>query len=129
MTTLAGSNPCAATASRHFCQYRWTSLAVLAARLRYGQGVDVRDLEGPEFDLVQELIEGFSAAEIARLWNLSERAVGARIRVVFAKLGVSNVRQLRQKEEAEAPTRGSAPSSRGTGTHGSRRTTGTSTAG
>jgi hypothetical protein len=58
VTTLAGSNPCAATASSHFCQYRWTSLAVLAATLRCGQGVEVRDLEGPEFQLVQELIEG-----------------------------------------------------------------------
>jgi len=63
--------------------------------------VEVGDLEGPEFELVQELIEGFSAPEIARRWDLSERAVRARIRVVFAKLGVSNVRELRQKEQAE----------------------------
>ena len=63
--------------------------------------MEAGDLEGPEFELVQELIEGFSAPEIARRWDLSERTVRARIRVVFAKLGVSNVRQLRQKEQAE----------------------------
>lgn len=70
-------------------------------RLRYGHGVEVGDLEGPEFELVQELIEGFRAPEIARRWNLSEGAVRARIRVVFAKLGVSNLRDLREKEQAE----------------------------
>jgi hypothetical protein len=33
--------------------------------------------------------------------NLSERAAWARIRVIFAKLGVSNARELRRKEQAE----------------------------
>ena len=63
--------------------------------------MEVGDLEGLEFKLVQELIEGFSAPEIAQRFDLSERAARARIRVVFAKLGVSNARELRQKAAAE----------------------------
>ena len=62
--------------------------------------MEVGDLEGPEFELMQEVINGFSAPEIARRWQLSERAVRARVRVVFAKLGVSNLRELREKQQA-----------------------------
>jgi DNA-binding CsgD family transcriptional regulator len=74
---------------------------LLGARLRYGHGVELGDLERSEFELVQELIEGFSANEIAQRSNLSERAVRTHIRLVFAKLGVTNRRELREKEQVE----------------------------
>jgi Bacterial regulatory proteins, luxR family len=64
--------------------------------------VEIGELERPEFELVQELIEGLGAPQIAQRWNLPERAVRAKIRVVFAKLGVTNLRQLREKEQAES---------------------------
>jgi hypothetical protein len=76
--------------------------AVLTAQLRYGQGVEIGDLEGPEFEIAQLLIEGFNAPEVAQRLNLSARAARARIRVVYAKLGVTNLRELREKEQVES---------------------------
>jgi hypothetical protein len=48
------------------------------------------------------LAEGFGARDIAVRLDLSERAVAGRIRVIFAKLGVANRRQLRAKMDADA---------------------------
>jgi hypothetical protein len=63
--------------------------------------MEVRDLEGPELEIAGLLIDGHSAPHVAQRLNLSERAARARIRVIFAKLGVSNALELRRKEQAE----------------------------
>jgi DNA-binding NarL/FixJ family response regulator len=59
--------------------------------------VEVGDLEGSDFEIAQDLIDGLTAPHVAQRFNLSERAARARIRVVFAKLGVSNGRELRER--------------------------------
>jgi DNA-binding CsgD family transcriptional regulator len=77
--------------------------------------MEVRDLKSSDFEIAQDLIEGFSAPHIARRLNLSERAAGARIRVIFAKLGVSNreeLRHRRRQKSGDITTRGFAPSLR-----------------
>lgn len=76
--------------------------SLLADMRCYGQPVEVRDLTGFDLEIAQELIEGSPAPHIAQRLNLSERAAKARIQVIFAKLGVSNRRELRHKAAAEA---------------------------
>lgn len=64
--------------------------------------MEVRDLRGSDLEIAQELIEGCPAPLIAQRLNLSERAARARIRVISAKLGVTNRQELRHKATAEA---------------------------
>lgn len=59
--------------------------------------MELNDLEGPEFEIAQMANEGFSARHIAARLGLSERAAAARLRIVFAKLGVRDRRELRTK--------------------------------
>ena len=56
--------------------------------------MDVEDLEGLEREIAELAYEGFAAPHIALKLRLSEREAAARIRVVLAKLGVRNRREL-----------------------------------
>lgn len=64
--------------------------------------MEVEDLTGTDFEIAQLAAEGFGAPHIAGMLDLSESAARARIRVVFAKLGVRNRPELREKMAASA---------------------------
>jgi Bacterial regulatory proteins, luxR family len=59
--------------------------------------MELNDLDGPEFEIAQMAAEGFSVRHIAARLDLTERAAAARLRIVFAKLGVRDRRELRTK--------------------------------
>jgi DNA-binding CsgD family transcriptional regulator len=64
--------------------------------------VEVDDLEGREFDIAQSLAEGLPTPAIAQELGVSESVARSRIRVVLAKLGVSNRRELRAKIDRDS---------------------------
>jgi DNA-binding NarL/FixJ family response regulator len=74
-----------------------TRLHVRIRGISYGPRMDVEDLEGQDREIAELAYEGFAGPHIALKLGLSERAAAARIRVVFAKLGVRNRRELRAK--------------------------------
>jgi DNA-binding CsgD family transcriptional regulator len=62
--------------------------------------MEVDDLDSAGQEVAELAAEGFSAPAIAARVGLTERAARARIKVVFAKLGVRNRRDLRAKMTA-----------------------------
>jgi DNA-binding CsgD family transcriptional regulator len=62
--------------------------------------MEVEDLDGPEFEIAQLAAEGYPTPAIAGRLGLSDRTAAARVRVVFAKLGVRNRPELRAKMTA-----------------------------
>lgn len=62
--------------------------------------MEVDDLDGVDHEIAEMAAEGLPAPAIAGRVGLSERAAKDRIRVVFAKLGVRDRRELRVKMTA-----------------------------
>jgi DNA-binding CsgD family transcriptional regulator len=59
--------------------------------------MELKDLEEPELEIAQMADEGFSVRHSAARLDLTERAAAARLRIVFAKLGVRNRHELHPK--------------------------------